>query len=447
MAALAVIQLLRDQPLWYDEEYSVLAARVPLMDLVAAVWHRTGLVSYLSTVPPSFNAPYYAVLHLWSSLAGTSATALRIPSVLCAAAAVAVVAEIGRRLAGPGAGVLAGLLCATGPLLLDEATQARGYGAALLALVLCALFLVLWLGGRRGVGRIAAAATAAALLHWFTIPVLVGLAAAALIRRGRDGRRAAAAIVIGTIPGLLLVGWSALGGAPGAPTPAPVGLALPVLAVADWTQGFPVLSALVAVAAVLAVRSRHRVLLGCWVVVPLILITGLELFRPTYFPRYLLFTLVGVMLAAALGVAALRSRPGRIAAGLLLIGLSVAAVVPTWSELPMEPVDAAVVALAADQQPGEPIIAADGRVALDLDTNLASAPRLGADLVLPPQEFTNQTSSDVAWLVRVVVKTGSIPVLPAQQRLLDTGWSLDRTTTLPGRGVDLVVQRWIRNPA
>ena len=40
-------------------------------------------------------------------------------------------------------------------------------------------------------------------------------------------------------------------------------------------------------------RSRHRGLLLCWLAVPLVLITGVEVVNATYYPRYLLFTMVG----------------------------------------------------------------------------------------------------------------------------------------------------------
>jgi mannosyltransferase len=442
---LGFIQLLRNQPLWYDEAYSRLAARVPITTLLSGVWHRTGVISYLMDVPPSFNAPYYVLLHFWGSVAGTSEFALRLPSLWCAAAAVGVVAELVRRQAGPGAGLLCGLLCATGPLFVDEAVQARDYGPALLALALCALWFTDWLATGSGVRRMGIAAAAAGLLHWFTLPVLAGFAVAALLLRGRSGRRAATTIVVASAPAVLLVTWSLAGGTPGAPSPATVGLWLPVHAVRDWSQGLTALSIALTVAAVLGVwRSAHRVFALCWIVVPMLLITGLELVRPTYFARYLLFTLLGLIIAAALGIASLRSVPLRSGAAAVLLGLSVAATLPHLNDLPREPSPAAVRLLAAEQQAGQPIITADGRVSVDLETYLTLAPRLQQDLVLPPEKFTTQTSSRVVWLVRVVLKQNSLPVVPAEQRLLDAGWTEQSSTLLIGSNTDLRVERWTR---
>lgn len=445
LLVLGLIQLVRDLPLWYDEAYSRLAASVPLTTLLSGVWHRTGVIAYLMDVPPSFNAPYYVLLHFWTAVAGNSEFALRLPSLLSAAAAAGVLAELVRRRAGPGAGLLCGLLCAAGPLFLDEAVQARDYGPAMLALALCALWFLEWLAGTPGVLRIGIAAAVAGLMHWFTLPVLAGFAVAALMLRGRAGLRVALTLAAACLPAALLVGWSLLGGTYGAPTPAPVGLWLPVYAVRDWSEGFAALSVALALAAVAGLwRSAHRTFVLCWVAVPLVLLTGLELGRPTYFARYLLFALLGVVIAAALGVATLGSTRLRVAAGTVLVVLSLVATLAHVADLPKEPAPAAVRLLAAEQQAGQPVVPADGRTSVDLETYLAAAPRLAGDLVLPPVQFTSQTSSNVVWLVRVVLKQNSLPVVPAEQRLMDAGWTEQSSTLLIGSNTDLRVERWVR---
>ena len=444
---LGLVQLFRDLPLWYDEAYSRLAASVPLATLLSGVWHRTGVIGYLMDVPPSFNAPYYVLLHFWTAVAGDSEFALRLPSLLCAAAAAGVLAELVRRAAGPGAGLLCGLLCATGPLLLDEAVQARDYGPAMLALALCALWFHEWLvAPRRGpLLRVGIAAALAGLMHWFTLPVLAGFAVAALVLRGRAGIRAALVLAAACVPAALLVGWSLAGGTYGAPTPAPVGLELPVDAVRDWSEGFVALSVALALAAAVGLwRGLRRTFVLCWIAVPLVLITGVELVRPTYFPRYLLFALLGVVVAAALGVAALRPARLRVAAGTVLVVLSLVAALAHVADPPKEPSPAAVRLLAAEQQAGQPIVPADGRTSVDLKTYLSLAPLLAADLVLPPVQFTTQTSSTVVWLVRVVLKQNSLPVVPAEQRLTDAGWTESSSTLLTGSNTDLRVEKWVR---
>jgi hypothetical protein len=176
----------------------------------------------------------------------------------------------------------------------------------------------------------------------------------------------------------------------------------------------------------------------------MVLVTALEVVRATYFPRYLLFTMVGLALAAALGVASIGSTVVRRAAATLLVALSLAATIPGLDDGDREPTPQVIAYLAAHQLAGQPIIAADGRVSLDVETYLALSPRLGPDLVLPPELFTTQTTSDTVWLVRVVLKENSLPVVPAEQRLLDAGWSRQESTLVVGTTTDLRVERWSR---
>ena len=445
LLVLGLGQLLRNLPLWYDEAYTRLAASVPPATLLGGVWHRTGVIHYLMDVPPSFNAPYYVLMHFWCAAFGTSEFALRLPSLLCAAGAVGVITELVRREAGSGAALLAGLLCATGPLFFDEAIQARDYGPAMLALALCALWFREWLVSGNGLARTASAAAVAGLMHWFTLPVIAGFAIAALVVRRRSGIRAALALGAASIPAGLLVGWSLAGGTAGAPSPPRVGWWLPVDAVRDWSRGMTVLSiALAAVALIGLLRARRRIFVVCWAVVPMLLVTGVELLRPTYFARYLLFALLGVIVAAALGVAAIPWTWLRRTAGVALTALSLVAVLAHAGDAAREPSPAALRLLAAEQRAGQPIIPADGRVSLDLETYLRLEPRLAADLVLPPTEFAGQTASNVVWLVRVVLKQNSLPVVAAEQRLTDAGWTEEGATLLPGSDTDLRVERWTR---
>ena len=62
LLGLGFVELSRHLGLWYDEDYTRLAVDTPLPTLLSAVWHASPLVSWL-TVAPSFNAPYYVVMH------------------------------------------------------------------------------------------------------------------------------------------------------------------------------------------------------------------------------------------------------------------------------------------------------------------------------------------------------------------------------------------------
>ncbi|MCP9980017.1 glycosyltransferase family 39 protein [Actinomadura madurae] len=58
------------------------------------------------------HALYYLVMKPWVAVFGTGETAMRLPSALAMAAAAAGVAVLGRRCAGPAAGLAAGLVWA-----------------------------------------------------------------------------------------------------------------------------------------------------------------------------------------------------------------------------------------------------------------------------------------------------------------------------------------------
>ncbi|WP_030440459.1 hypothetical protein [Actinoplanes subtropicus] len=90
-----------------------------------------------------------------------------------------------------------------------------------------------------------------------------------------------------------------------------------------------------------------------------------------------------MVVAAALGVAALRWAWLRAGAGVALTALSLVAVLAHANDTAREPSPAALRLLAAEQRPGEPIVPAAGRVSPDLETYLRLEPRLATDLDPP----------------------------------------------------------------
>src|SRR5262249_4211978 len=115
--------------LWEDELGTVLIATQPdLPRFVAA---------YLTERQPPLD---FLLRFGWDKLAGHSDFALRYPSVLYGALAVAAMAAVGRRLGGPRAGLLAAALLCLSPFALLYGRIARYHG---LALCLAALALLL----------------------------------------------------------------------------------------------------------------------------------------------------------------------------------------------------------------------------------------------------------------------------------------------------------------
>ena len=110
--------------LWRDEAYTLDAIHRPLPQIFAMAGHIDAVIT-----------PYYLLMHAWIAAAGTSAAALRLPSVLAMAVAAVVTTVIGRRLASAArlpapatTGVLAGLLFAAAPQVTRYAQNARPYG-------------------------------------------------------------------------------------------------------------------------------------------------------------------------------------------------------------------------------------------------------------------------------------------------------------------------------
>ena len=144
--ALGILLLLPGHGLWFDELFTAEVGRRPLGEILAAIRDGEGVTSYLAGVPPSYNAPYYVVVHAWTSVPGLgSDTALRVLSLLATAGGLALATRAVARLGGTATGVLAGLLMAASPLLLQQSVEARSYGLVVLATGAAALGLVRWL--------------------------------------------------------------------------------------------------------------------------------------------------------------------------------------------------------------------------------------------------------------------------------------------------------------
>jgi hypothetical protein len=120
------------QPLWFDEGWSVWFAT---SDLPAMIEHTA------VDIHPPF---YYALLHMWIGLTGTSEFALRMLSVLVGVLTVALLSRLARALLGWRAAGLAGILMAVAPLQIYYAQEVRMYG--LVTLLGFASTLLFWAG-------------------------------------------------------------------------------------------------------------------------------------------------------------------------------------------------------------------------------------------------------------------------------------------------------------
>jgi mannosyltransferase len=435
------------QSLWYDELYTAEVGTAGLPALARAVVTGTGTTSYLADVPPSYNAPYYVVVHLWLAVTRLPAgeLGLRLLSLVAAVAAVAVLVRAVERLAGPGPAVAAGLAVATSPLLVEYSAEARMYGLAALGVAGAVLGLARWLDGApRGLLLYGLASAGAGLAHWFTLPVLAGLAASAVLLRGRRSRPLVLVTGLAALPALSLVALVVLNGtgdsAVGLIRPAE--RPLPVLALQAWTGGSrALLAAVVAaalVAAVRAVREPARrpgvVVAACWLLVPLLLLWAADAVRPVFVPRYLLAALLGAGVLAALGTATGRGRAPLTAA---LVALSLAAGAPLLERGPQEDAKGAVAALAARHEPGTPVVAVDRRAALALEHY--APPSLRADVRVPPSD--PPAGAAQVWLVRNA-NGARLASSDDDAVLRAAGLEVVETLLFPGSRTGVALQRW-----
>jgi mannosyltransferase len=168
---------LRRPGVGWDENATWLVSQRTFGQIIDQARHFDGVIS-----------PYYLFMHVWTSAFGDSEFWLRAPSLLAVALGVGVSAELGRRLCGPGAGLLTGLLLVTVPQLSRYAQDARAYGIAFLFGTLATLLLYRALRQPSWARWISygVAVTLLGLSHILALLLLIGHAYAVLSRARRD---------------------------------------------------------------------------------------------------------------------------------------------------------------------------------------------------------------------------------------------------------------------
>lgn len=439
---------------WYDELFTAEMAPLSWRELADAVVRGEGTIEYLRDAPPSYNAPYYAVTHLWLALTpfAPDEVGLRLLSLLAGVGAVTVFTRAVARLAGRRTGLVAGLVVAANPFVVAYAGEARGYTLALLATAMAALGFARWLDGEpRALLLYGVAAGAAGLAHWYALLVPAAFAVAALLLR--DRRRALPFVgvtAIAAVPALALVGAvlaNGVGGS-GAEWIRDAGWAVPRLLLHSWTAGHVALLVAMVVAVLAGALGRRpdetRAVALAWVALPVAAVTAAQLLRPVYVDRYLLPAAIGLAVLAALGV----DRCPRRLVPLAVAGLLVPSLLATLSNVnqgPREDVRGAVAVIAISHRPGQPVVAAARWDALGLDHySRRHHPALVPDVVLPPAAVPDATT---VWILRRA--TGGVKGDEAKLEGLDhdlrvRGMRVAEEHRVDGRRAVVVVQRWVR---
>ncbi|WP_225987155.1 glycosyltransferase family 39 protein [Streptomyces spectabilis] len=353
---------------WRDEGVTLQVARRSLPE----IWR------LLRTVD-AVHGLYYLLMHTVLP-AGAGEVALRLPSVLAAAATAGLVAAVGARLTRPRVGLWAGLLYAVTPLTGQYAQQGRSYALVAAGAALATLLLV------RAVERparpgpwcaYAAAAAATALLHELAALLLVAHAVTLLLGRAaprvwRAWAGAAGLAVLPLVPLALVshrqaaqVGWLRPPDGTAAvrllreftgPTLAVLAVELALAALAlcgPWTRAR-------------AGLSLRAVALPLLVVPPAALLAVSQQW-PLYHARYVLFALAGGPLLVAAGAdRAVRALPVGCGRGAVAAAGALAVGCVFWWQFPLHRGDraagrgedhAALAAVAARElRPGDPVL-------------------------------------------------------------------------------------------
>jgi mannosyltransferase len=305
--------------LWIDEGHTWRYAQESLGSMLSTTFGSTNAVEAL----------YYAFLHLWTGIAGTSEIAMRLPS----AAAMAVAVWAASKTAGDGAGsraaAIAGFVMIALPGVTRYAQEARPYAFAVAAVSVSTFLLLRGLtrSERRWWVGYAISLVVVGYFHVLSLLVVPGQFIALLFigpRRWRWFAAAAAAASLAVLP-VAILGFAQRGQISWIP-----------LAQFDylWT-GLSVMTGSLAVTACLAVvvvasRGDRRLMalgLATALATP-VLLWILGLLTPLYLARYLLGAAPGIAVVVAAATTAVRTP--RL---LVLTAILVALVLPQQIEI------------------------------------------------------------------------------------------------------------------
>jgi mannosyltransferase len=368
------------RPMWGDEAFTLALVRYPANEIREFLTHR-------EINGGSYTLLLKGLLTLTDALGVEQLAAARGLSALLGVASVPAFYLLARRLAGERAALLAGLLLAVNLFHVGYSLEARAYTLAVLLVILSSSVLISLLDEPRWslallFGLLAGLATWA---HLFAALVLAGQGLAALTHPRLGSSRAAplGGLAFGGALSLAVMARGAWGD--GGQVVWVGALGWDQLTLLLWRLGGGVRLLLAPVAmglgaALLAMRrgGRERFLSALTVallLVPLLITVLVSTVKPMLVPRYLLVSLPGFLLLAALGVTALRRPALVIGVGVLLAGLGLREVRldrfgdPLWQ--PIDTVAARVVALA---EPGDVLVVSHPAMALSLDRELS---RLG----------------------------------------------------------------------
>ncbi|MGW0761847.1 glycosyltransferase family 39 protein [Streptomyces sp. NPDC002814] len=383
--ALGLWGIRRKNTMWGDESVTYQLAHRDL----SQIWHTAQHIDLV-------HALYYAVMHELFGLFGGGLLTLRLPSVLAMSLAAAGVGLLGLRLAGPRAGLLAGLVFPLLPQVQKYAQEGRSY-AMVCALVTWATYALVAGVPHRARWRWAVYGSTmllACLLHEFAVLALVAHGVTLVVSRVprpvlRAWGVAAAGVVAGLLPLAIYsagqseqVSW--IGG--------PVRL-----------QYFLVVAVVGMVCALAPLGVRGPVRLSA-LAVPILVLPGLllliaSLVKPLFVDRYVLFSNIGIalLLGALMDYLHRRQRSSRIA-WIAAVAVLAALVQPSLSlrtpQSRSDDVTAIGAAVRKEGRPGDGLLYLSGRHRILTAANPEDT-RFLTDLALAQDPVSSNTLAGV----------------------------------------------------
>ncbi|WP_419999588.1 glycosyltransferase family 39 protein [Streptomyces boninensis] len=247
---------------------------------------------------------YYVLMHGVFAAFGDGVVALRMPSVLATAAAAAGVALLGRRLAGPGAGLAAGMVFPLLPDVQRYAQEGRSYALVCAGVVWATLLLLRAVEARRtgAWAAYAAVALGVCLLHEFAVLAVLAHGVGLLAARVRRG---------------VLRAWGVAAGCVGAGLAPLAVISIGQAKLVDWIGG-PGAGTYMGLAAVAGLGLGCAAVAGrpvAPVALPLLLVPKAALLllsavKPLYVERYVLYSYSALALLLGAAAQALWRRRG-----------------------------------------------------------------------------------------------------------------------------------------
>jgi len=457
--------------LWRDEGYTRSVVQRPLGDIIAMLANTDAV-----------HGLYYVAMHPLVAVLGTSATAIRLPSLAATSLAASLTAALGRRLARAAGlrsasmtGMLGGLLLVALPHTTWYAQDARPYAMATLCAVGATYLLVRGLSAasRWWWAGYSAVIAVLALLNMSALLLVVAHGVSLYILRGQQARTGSATLMR---PAVARRWLAASGAVMAALSPLfifavrqadqinwvrPPGAGTVFLLVADFS-GYSALIPVVVPLALLGVAAdlHRRPRIGCtpaavtvpWLVLPPAVLLAASVLAPVYVQRYVIFCMPAAALLAASGITWLAQQARLTAAGqrfpalasllpaLLLITIAALVASPQQvirtSGARLDNLAAVAAVVAANERPGDVILYVpwNARVValaypgpferlrdIGLGESAVASATLGGVPASPPTLASRFTHVRRLWTVRwtnYLTRPSHTPVAREQARLI-----------------------------